>query len=100
MSKDAALLQMHGGGLQRTAAMPERGGDAMTVQELMKELRKMPKNAEVYLCKDWEMLDEDNCLCDLYRLNDVCEQRIIIDDGLDFVDIDEVILCFDEERAK
>ena len=50
----------------------------MTVQELMKELRKMPKNAEVYLCKDWEMLD----------------------DGLDFVDIDEVILCFDEERAK
>ena len=61
---------------------------------------KMPKNAEVYLCKDWEMLDEDNCLCDLYRLNDVCKQCVFIDDGLDFVDIDEVILCFDEERAK
>ena len=62
-------------------------------------MKKMPKQAEVYLCKDWDELDEDNCLADLYRLNDVCKQCVIIDDGLDFVDIDEVILHFDEERA-
>ena len=46
----------------------------MTVQELMKELKKLPKEANVYLVKDWEMLDEDNCLTDLYELEDVCKQ--------------------------
>ena len=46
----------------------------MKVSELLKELKKMPKDAEVYLCKDWDELDEENCLIDLYRLNDVCEQ--------------------------
>lgn len=59
----------------------------------------MPKTAEVYLCKDWEELDEDNNLTDLYHLNDVCQQTIIVDDGLDFTDIPEVILCFDETKA-
>ena len=72
----------------------------MKVSELLKELKKMPKDAEVYLCKDRDELDEDNCLVDLYRLNDVCEQVVIVDDGLDFTDVHEVILCFDEVRAK
>ena len=71
----------------------------MTVQELMKELRKLPKEANVYLVKDWEMLDEDNCLTDLYELEDVCKQTTFVDDGLDFVDITEVLLCFSERRA-
>ena len=59
----------------------------------------MPKEANVYLVKDWEMLDEDNCLTDLYELEDVSKQTIIVDDGLDVVDIDEVRLCFSERRA-
>lgn len=71
----------------------------MKVSELMKELRKKPKDAEVYLCKDWEELDEDNNLTDLYRLEDVCEQVTFVDDGLDFTDIHEVILCFSGTRA-
>lgn len=71
----------------------------MTVQELIKELRKLPKEANVYLVKDWEMLDEDNCLTDLYELEDVCKQTTFVDEGLDFVDIDEVLLCFSERRA-
>ena len=71
----------------------------MTVQELIKELRKLPKEAKVYLVKDWELLDEDNCLTDLYELEDVSKQTIIVDDGLDFVDIDEVLLCFSGRRA-
>lgn len=71
----------------------------MKVSELIKELRKLPKDAEVYLCKDFDELDDDNNLVDLYRLNDVCSQVIILDDGLDFIDIHEVILCFDDKRA-
>ena len=71
----------------------------MTVQELIKELKKHPQTAEVYLCKNWEELDEDNNLTDLYHLNDVCQQTIIVDDGIDFIDIPEVILCFDETKA-
>lgn len=71
----------------------------MKVQELIKELKKLPKEAEVFLCKDWEELDENNQLCDLYRLNDVCHQVNIVDEGLEFKEYDEVILCFDEERA-
>ena len=46
----------------------------MTVQELIKELKKLPKEAKVYQVKDWDMLDEDNCLTDLYELEDVCKQ--------------------------
>lgn len=71
----------------------------MKVSELMKELRKLPKDAEVFLCKDWEMLDENGQLCDLYRLNDVCHQVNIVDEGLEFKEYYEVILCFDNERA-
>lgn len=71
----------------------------MKVSELIKVLRKLPKDAEVYLCKDWEMLDENNQLFDLYRLNDVCHQVNIVDEGLNFVEYNEIILCFDEERA-
>lgn len=71
----------------------------MKVSELMKELRKKPKDAEVYLCKDWDELDEDNNLTDLYRLEDVCEQVVVEDDGLDFTDIHEIILCFSNTKA-
>ena len=71
----------------------------MKVAELIKELRKLPKEAEVFLCKDWEEVDENGQLCDLYRLNDVCHQVNIVDEGLYFKEYNEVLLCFDEERA-
>lgn len=71
----------------------------MTVQDLIKKLKKLPKEAEVYLCKDWDQINEENHLTDLYRCNDVCSQTITIDGGMDFIDIPEVILCFDETKA-
>ena len=72
----------------------------MTVRELEKWCKSYKhKEAEVYLCKDWADIDENGMLNDLYRLNDITSQLRIVDDGLDFIDIDEVILCFDEEKA-
>lgn len=71
----------------------------MTVAEAIKELQQYPKDAEIYLCKDWEQLDEDNNLTDLYPLIGISEQVVIVDDGMDFVDIHEVIVEFDNEKA-
>ena len=69
----------------------------MKVKDLIKELKKLDQNAEVFLVKDWKQV-EDGVLTDRYLLNDICEQTVVIDEGLDFVDYKEVILCFDEER--
>lgn len=69
----------------------------MKVKDLIKELKKLDQNAEVFMVKDWEQV-EDGVLTDRYLLNDICEQTVVIDEGLDFVDYKEVILCFDEER--
>lgn len=69
----------------------------MKVKDLIKELKKLDQNAEVLLVKDWDQV-EDGVLTDRYLLNDICEQTVVIDEGLDFVDYKEVILCFDEER--
>ena len=72
----------------------------MTVRELYNWCKACRhKEAEVYLVKDWEQLDEDNNLTDLYRLDNVSEQVVIVDDGMDFTDIHEVLLCFEEKRA-
>ena len=73
----------------------------MTVRELYNWCKACRyKEAEVYLCKDWEQVDENGTLTDLYHLNDVTEQTVIIDDGIDFTDMHEVLLCFDEQRAE
>ena len=69
----------------------------MKVKDLIKELKKYDQNAEVYMVKDWEQV-EDGILTDRYQLNDICDQTVVIDEGLDFVDYKEVILCFSEER--
>lgn len=71
----------------------------MKVSELMKELRKLPKDAEIYLCRDWEQTDEEGHQTDLYRLEAVIDQLIIEDMGLEFRDTHEVILEFEYERA-
>ena len=73
----------------------------MTVRELYNWCKACRhKEAEVYLCKDWEQVDENGILTDLYHLNDVTEQTVTIDDGIDFTDMHEVLLCFDEQRAE
>ena len=69
----------------------------MKVKDLIKELKKYDQNAEVYMVKDWEQV-EDGILTDRYQLNDICDQTVVVDEGLDFVDYKEVILCFSEER--
>lgn len=73
----------------------------MTVKELYNWCKACRyKDAEVYLCKDWEQIDENGYLIDLYRLSDITTQTLIIDEGLDFTDIKEVILEFEEKRAE
>ena len=72
----------------------------MTVQELYNWCKSCRhKDAEVYLVKDWEQVNEQGNLTDLYRLTNVCEQVVVIDTGLDFVDEHEVLLEFENERA-
>ena len=73
----------------------------MTVRELYNWCKACKhKEAEVYLCKDFEQLDEDGNLTDLYRLRDISTQTVIVDDQIDFTDLTEVILDFEEERAE
>ncbi len=71
----------------------------MTVAEAIKYLKKYPKDAEIYLCKDYEECDEEGNLIDLYRLNGISHQVIIIDQGMDFKDVTEVLMEFENKRA-
>lgn len=72
----------------------------MTVRELYNWCKACRnKDAEVYMVKDWDQVDENGTLTDLYKLTDINTQYIILDDGLDFVDVPEVLLEFEEERA-
>lgn len=64
----------------------------MTAGELIKELRNYPKDAEVYIVDNWDAVDEDGHLTELREVNDVNVQRKIIDMGLDFEDITEILL--------
>lgn len=71
----------------------------MTVAEAIKYLKKYPKDAEIYLCKDYEECDEEGNLIDLYRLNGISHQVVIIDEGMDWKDVTEVLVEFDNKRA-
>jgi len=65
----------------------------MTVKELIKELKKHPANAEVYYVADWDKLDEeDNTLTDIVPVQSVDVQVKYYDDGLDWVDVHEVLI--------
>ncbi len=69
----------------------------MTVKELVKELKGYDKDAEVYFVKDWERVDEQGVLTAIAPLRSVSEQIEIVDTGLGFDDIHEVLLEFDME---
>lgn len=72
----------------------------MTVRELYNWCKACRyKDAKVYFVKDWEQVDEDGILTDLYELDDVCMQTVILDAGLGFVDVHEALLSFKERRA-
>lgn len=72
----------------------------MTVAEAIKGLKKYPKDAEIYLVKDYGECDEDGYLIDLYRLNGISHQEVIIDEGMDWKDVTEVLVEFDNKRAQ
>ncbi len=69
----------------------------MTAKELIKELKKYPGDSEVFLVKDWEMVDENGALTELRPLTSVTDQIVTIDMGLDFEDRTEILLEFEEE---
>ena len=72
----------------------------MTVRELYNWCKaQRNKDAEVYVCKDWEQIDEQGDLTDLYRVKFVFMQHRVIDAGLDFEEEHECILEVDENRA-
>lgn len=64
----------------------------MTVKELINELKKMPKDAKVYTVNDWEAVDDNGCLTDLHEIIETNHQVEIVDMGLEFEDIHEVLL--------
>ena len=65
----------------------------MTVKELYNWCKACRhKDAQVYLVRDWEKVDENCNLSDLIPLNGVEMQCVIVDNGLDFDDIYEALL--------
>ena len=73
----------------------------MTVKELYNWCKAFKhKDAEIYLVKDWEDVDENGTLTDLYRLEDVVHQVNIVDMGMDFKDEYEVLMGFSDKKAR
>jgi len=70
----------------------------MTVAEAITELKRLPKDAEIFMVKDWEDV-EDGYLNDLYRLVGISDQVRVVEDGMDWRDDTEVILEFENEKA-
>lgn len=64
----------------------------MTIKEFIKELKRYPQDAEVYVVGDWEKCDEFGNISDLKPVNDVSSQNVVIDMGMDFEDVTEVLI--------
>lgn len=72
----------------------------MTVRELYNWCKAYPhKDARVYAVKDWEEMDENGMLTDLYELEDIVDQTSVVDLGLDFEEVTEVLLDFSTVHA-
>ena len=73
----------------------------MTVKEALKELKKYPKDAEIYLVKDWtQECDDQGCFQTLYRLRNITDQQLVVEDGMEWEQITEVLLDCEEEPAQ
>ena len=64
----------------------------MTIKEFIKALKQYPQDAEVYVVGDWEKFDAYGNLTDLKAVYDVTSQNIVIDMGMDFEDVTEVLI--------
>lgn len=64
----------------------------MNVKELIKALKQYPQDAEVYVVGDWEKCDAYGILSDLKAVYDVTSQIVVIDKGMDFEDVTEVLI--------
>lgn len=64
----------------------------MTIKEFIKALKQYPQDAEVYVVGDWEKYYESGNLSDLKAVYDVSSQNIVIDKGMDFEDVTEVLI--------
>ena len=64
----------------------------MKVKDFIKELKRYPQDAEVYVVGDWEKYDEFGNLSDLKAVYDVSSQNVVIDTGMDFEDVTEVLI--------
>ena len=64
----------------------------MTIKELIKALKQYHQDAEVYVVGDWEKYDEFGNLSDLKPVYDVSSQNVVIETGMDFEDVTEVLI--------
>ena len=64
----------------------------MKVKDFIKELKRYPQDAEVYVVGDWEKYDEFGNISDLKAVYDVSSQNIVIETGMDFEDVTEVLI--------
>ena len=64
----------------------------MKDKDFIKELKRYPQDAEVYVVGDWEKYDEFGNLSDLKPVYDVSSQNVVIETGMDFEDVTEVLI--------
>ena len=64
----------------------------MKVKDFIKELKRYPQDAEVYVVGDWEKYDEFGNISDLKAVYDVSSENVVIDTGMDFEDVTEVLI--------
>lgn len=64
----------------------------MKVKDFIKELKRYPQDAEVYVVGDWEQYDEQGNLSDLKPVYDVSSQNVVIETSMDFEDVTEVLI--------
>ena len=64
----------------------------MKVKDFIKELKRYPQDAEVYVVGDWEKYDEFGNISDLKAVYDVSSQNVVIKTGMDFEDVTEVLI--------
>ena len=64
----------------------------MKVKDFIKELKRYPQDAEVYVVGDWEKYDEFGNISDLKPVYDVSSQNVVIETGMDFEDVTEVLI--------
>ena len=64
----------------------------MKVKDFIKELKRYPQDAEVYVVGDWEKYDEFGNLSDLKAVYDVSSQNVVIDTGMEFDDVTDVLI--------